>query len=125
MDVKPARCLSDLAQARLIELRFHDLSLGVFHECGAAAFSLDGNKRAAGVPTPTVKMRTPASAAALAACIASPLSSSPSVKMISARLPVADLPKVRVARAIASEMLVPPSGMIFVSSSLIESTAAS
>ena len=59
-----------------------------------------------------MKMRTPASAAAFAAFTASPLSSSPSVKMISARLPIALLPKVCTARSIASEMLVPPSGIV-------------
>src|SRR5262245_51017710 len=52
MDVKPACCLSNLAQPRLIELRFHDLSLGVFYERSPAAFSLDGNKRASRRPNP-------------------------------------------------------------------------
>ncbi|HEV3148467.1 MAG TPA: hypothetical protein VGZ24_07440 [Chthoniobacterales bacterium] len=77
-----------------------------------------------GVPTPTVKIRTPASAAALAAFTASPLNSSPSVNRISARFPIALLPNVREASAIASEMFVPPSGTVFVSRSLIDSTTA-
>ena len=37
--------------------------------------------------------------------------------MISARLPIADLPNVFTASVIASEIFVPPSGMMLVSSS--------
>ena len=66
-----------------------------------------------GVPTPTVKIRTPASAAALAVFTASPLNSSPSVKMMSARFPIALLPKLCVASVMALEMLVPPFGNRF------------
>src|SRR5216110_2255263 len=68
---------------------------------------------------------TPASAASFAIFTASPLNSSPSVKIMSARLPVALLPKLCVASAMALEILVPPSGIVFVSRSLMASTTAS
>ncbi len=74
-------------------------------------------------PTPTVKIcMLPATR--LASAMASAERSSPSVKITSTRLSLSPLPKAFTAARIASAMSVPPSGMIFVSSSFSESSTA-
>src|ERR1700682_101977 len=46
MQIKPACCLSDFAQSFFIELRFYNLSGGIFHERRSAIVALNGNERA-------------------------------------------------------------------------------
>src|SRR5437588_1694643 len=46
MKIKSASRLSDVAQSLFVQLRFHNLSGGIFDERGAAIFAVDWNERA-------------------------------------------------------------------------------
>jgi hypothetical protein len=63
---------------------------------------------------PTVKIRIPSPAACLAAAMPSAPSSSPSVKMISARVCPSALPNASRAAVTAAAILVPPFGITVV-----------
>ena len=46
MKIKSTGGLSDFAQPLFVELRFHNLSGGIFHECSSAVIAVNWNERA-------------------------------------------------------------------------------